>query len=218
MSPRACSSWEAAGSVFHLISECIIHILLKTHLSYDSVIAICAPTNHVSTNAEESMSFDNFYDLQDTLSSVPSRDMVIILGDFDAHISSKFVLHSSVIGPHDLGECNENGKKLLDFCMSNQLLITDTWFQHKPLNHVTWYCNGYHSKLDHMMNFVLVNSWFHSSVLDTQMFCSIYYVSDHEMVISTIRLNIRPNTIKVGFFSVRLPICLLTYRYSLGPL
>ena len=55
LSPHTCSSWEAAGSVFHPISERIIHIHLKTHLSYTSVITIYAPTNSVSTNAEASV-------------------------------------------------------------------------------------------------------------------------------------------------------------------
>ena len=128
LSPRACSSWDAAGIIFHPISERII-ICLKTHLSlsYASVFAIHAPTNPVSTNVEASVQSDNFYDLlQDTLSSVPPRDMVIILGDFNAHVGSNFVLHSSVIGRHGLGEYNKNGTTLLDFCVSNQLLITNT--------------------------------------------------------------------------------------------
>ena len=77
---------------------------------------IYAPTNPVSTSAEASVQSDKFYNLlQDTLSSVPSRDMVIILGDFDASIGYDFVLHSSVISPHGLGECNENGMRPLDF-------------------------------------------------------------------------------------------------------
>ena len=62
-SPYACSSWEAAGSVFHPISERIIPICLKTYLPYASVISIYAPTNYVSTNAEASVQSDNFYDL-----------------------------------------------------------------------------------------------------------------------------------------------------------
>ena len=130
LSLRACSSREAAGSVFHPSFERIIRIHLNAHLSYASVIIIYAPTNPVSTNTEASMQSDNFYDLlQDTMFSVPPRDMVIILGDFNACIGYDFVSPSSMIGPHGLGECNENGMRLLNFCVSNQLLITNTWFQ-----------------------------------------------------------------------------------------
>ena len=117
--------------------------------------------------------------------------MVIILGDFNAHVGSDFVLHGSVIGPHGLGECNENGTRLLDLCVSNQFLITNTWFQHKPLHQATWYHNGDRSRPGHMMNFVLVNSCFRSSVLNTLVFRFTYYVSDHEMVVSTMRFKIK---------------------------
>ena len=126
LSSHACSSLEAASSVFHPISECIICISLKIHLSYASVIAIYAPTNPVSYGAEASVQSDNIYDLlQDTLSSFPPRDMVILLGEYNARVGSNFVSHSSVIGLHGLGECNANGTRLLDFCMSNQLLFTN---------------------------------------------------------------------------------------------
>ena len=41
------------------------------------------------------------------------------------------------------------------------------------------------------MDFVLVNSQFRFSVLDTRVFHSTYHVSDHEMVVSTMRIKIR---------------------------
>ena len=140
-------------------------------------------------NAEASVQFDPFYYvLQYILSSVPHRDIVIILGDFNARVGSNFVSRSSVIGPQGLGECNEDRMRLLDLCVSNKLLITNTWFQHKPLHQATWYCNGDHSRPGHMMDSVIVNSRFHSSVLDTR---STYHVSDHEMVVTTMRFVIK---------------------------
>ena len=181
----------AAGSAFYPISECIILIHLNTHRSNASVIAIYAPTNPVSTNAEASVLFDHFYDLlQDTLSSVSPRDMVIILGDFNASFGSDFMSHSSVVSFHGLDECNENGMRFLNFCVSNQLPITSTWFQHKPLHQVTWYCNGDCSRPGHMMDFVLVNSWFCSSVIHTRVFCFTYNAFDHKMVVFTMTFKI----------------------------
>ena len=70
----------------------------------------------------------------------------MILGDSNACVGSDIMLHSSVIGPHGLGECNERGTRLLDFCVSNQLLITNIWFQHKPLHQVT--CTAMVTALD----------------------------------------------------------------------
>ena len=50
------------------------------------------------------------------------------------------------MGPHSIGECNENGKQLLDFCTSNNMLASNTWFQHKLLHRATWFQNSDHSQ------------------------------------------------------------------------
>ena len=135
MSPRAYASSEGAGSVFVPISELIIHIRIKIHIGFASIIAVYAPTNPVASTREAIEASDSFYSqLQSVLSSVPPRDMVVILGDFNARVGSDFSVRKAVIGPHGLGERNENGLRLLDFCMSNQLLITNTQFQHKAIH------------------------------------------------------------------------------------
>ena len=154
LSPAALSSWEATGSVFNPICERIIHIHPKTHMSFNSIIAIYAPTNPVSSTSEASAPSNAFYDqLQATLSSVPSKDMIVIMGDFNARGGSDFNTWKSVIGPHGIGEVNENGISLLDFCASNHLLITNTWFQ---LSHqATWYHNGDRSRPGHKIDLVL---------------------------------------------------------------
>ena len=192
LSSAAFSSWEAAGSVFNPISERIIHIRLKTHMSFASIIAIYAPTNPVSSTSDANEPSNAFYDqLQATLSSIPPKDMVIILGDFNARVGSNFNTWKSVIGPHGIGEVNSNGVRLLDFCASNHLLITNTWFQHKLSHRATWYHNGDRSRPGHMIDFVLVNSRFRSSVLDTRVYRSVYHESDHELVVSSLRLKIK---------------------------
>ena len=144
------SSWEAAGSVFSPISERILSIRIKTHLSYATIIAVYAPTNPTNPTSEACVPSDSFYDnLQATLSSAPQKDMIIIMGDFNARVGSDSNQWKAVIGPHGLGVSNENGKRLLDFCSANQLIVTNTWFQHKPLHQATWYRNGDCSRPGH---------------------------------------------------------------------
>ena len=135
LSPRAKTAWEAAGSEFQPVSERILKIRLKCHLSYMSIISVYAPTNPTDSTSESAQPSEIFYDqLQSTLSSVPPSDLLVIMGDFNARVGSDYSNWRSVLGPHGIGECNENGKRLLDFCTSNQLLVTNTWFQHKLLH------------------------------------------------------------------------------------
>lgn len=141
LSPRAHSSWEAAGSVFSPVSESILSIRLKTHLAFATIIAVYAPTNPTNSTSEASAPSDTFYDnLQATLSSVPQKDMIIVMGDFNARLG--YHQWKSVIGPHGLGVPNGNGRRLLDFCAVNHLIVTNTWFQHKSLHQATWYRHG----------------------------------------------------------------------------
>ena len=135
---------------------------------------------------------DAFYDsLHPTLSSAPSCDMTIVLGDFSARIGSRCSHWSSVIGPYGPSELNENGEQLLDFCAGHDLIVSNTWFQHKPIHQLTWYRNGDRSNAGHLIDLVLVKRKFRSSLLDTRVFWCTHHQSDHELVISTIRFKIK---------------------------
>ena len=71
------------------------------------------------------------------------------------------------------------------------VIATNTWFQHKPIHQYTWYRNGNRSHPDHMLDYVLFNRRFRSSVLDTRVYRSVYLESDHEMVVSTLCFKIK---------------------------
>ena len=181
-----------AGSVFQAVSECIFRIRVKTHYSFATIIAVYAPTNLVNATAEARASSDVFYDqLQATLAAVPSRDLLIVLGDFNACTGANAVQWRSVIGLHGPKECNKNGERLLDFCACNNLVITNTWFQHKPIHQLTWYRNGDRTNHGHLLDYVLVNHSFRSSVLDTRIYRATYLESDHELVISMLCFKIK---------------------------
>ena len=97
----------------------------------------------------------------------------------------------AVLGPHGVGRVNENGQRLLDFCATNKLLITNSWFQHKLKHQYTWYRNGDRSNPGHIIDYVLVSARFRSSVLDTRVYREVQHHSDHELVVSTFRLKIK---------------------------
>ena len=89
LSLHARSSWEAAGSVFKPINERIMYIRLKSHLSYTTVIAVYAPTNPVSSTSEANQPSEIFYhELHSVLTTIPAKDMVVILGDFNARVGT----------------------------------------------------------------------------------------------------------------------------------
>ena len=83
------------------------------------------------------MSNEFYKQLQSTLAVVPTRDMVIIMGDFNARVGSDNEMWRSVIGSHSPDQRNENGERLLDFCACNDLVVTNTCFPHKTIHKCT---------------------------------------------------------------------------------
>jgi hypothetical protein len=70
---------------------------------------------------------------------VPKGDMLLIVGDFNARVGKQDNQGpGNVIGVHTVDDTNENGKRLIDFCNQNNLIVTNTFFQYKPIHQTSW--------------------------------------------------------------------------------
>ena len=88
-----------------------------------TVIQVYAPTS----NAEEA-EVEQFYDkLQDLLELTSPKDVLFIIGDWNAKVGSQE--KPGVSGKFDLGVQNERGQRLTEFCQENALVIANTLFQ-----------------------------------------------------------------------------------------
>ena len=87
------------------------------------VIQVYTPTS----NPEEA-EVERFYeDLQDLLELTPKKDILFIIGDWNAKVGSQEI--SGETGKFGLGVQNEAGQKLIEFCQENALVIANTLFQ-----------------------------------------------------------------------------------------
>jgi len=94
-----------------------------------TVIQVCAPTS----NAEEAEVKWFCEDLQDLLELTPKKDVLFIIGDWNAKVGSQET--PGVTGKFGLGVQNEAGQRLIEFCQENTLVIANTLFQqHKTLH------------------------------------------------------------------------------------
>ena len=88
-----------------------------------TVIQVYAPTS----NAEET-EVEWFYEvLQDLLELTPKKDLLFIIGDWNAKVGSQET--PGVTGKFGLGIWNEVGQRLIKFCQENALVIANTLFQ-----------------------------------------------------------------------------------------
>jgi len=188
LSKRASFAWEAANSVFVPVSDRILRIRLKSHTGFMSIIAVYAPTNEPGNEADT----EAFYhSLQSVVSQVPPQDMMLLVGDFNARVGNDTEAWNGTLGRFGPEEQNANGLKLLDFCTLNGLALTNTFFQHRPCHQYTWFHPAQSSYQGHLLDYVIVNRKFRSSILDTRVYRKTHLQSDHRLVVSKIRLKLK---------------------------
>ena len=94
------------------------------------VIQVYAPTS----NAEEAERF--YEDLQDLLELTAKKDVLFIIGDWNAKVGSQET--PGVTGKFGLGVQDEAGQRLTEFCQENALVIANTLFQQHKRRLYTW--------------------------------------------------------------------------------
>ena len=97
-----------------------------------TVIQVYAPTS----NAEEAEVEQFYEDLQDLLELTPKKDVLLIIGDWNAEVESQET--PGVTGKFGLGVQNEAGQRLIEFCQENTLVIENTLFQQHKRRLYTW--------------------------------------------------------------------------------
>ena len=96
------------------------------------VMQAYAPTS----NAEEA-EVERFYeDLQDLLELTPKKDVLFIMGDWNAKVGSQET--PGVTGKFGLGIQNEAEQRLIELCQENALVIANTVFQQHKRRLNTW--------------------------------------------------------------------------------
>ena len=97
-----------------------------------TVIQVYAPTS----NAEEAEVEWIYEDLQDLLELTAKKDVLFIIGDWNAKVESQET--PGVTGKFGLGVQNEAGQRLTEFCQENALVIANTLFQQQRRRFYTW--------------------------------------------------------------------------------
>ena len=96
------------------------------------VIQVYAPTS----NAEVAEVEQFYEDLQELLELTPKKDVLFIIGDWNAKVGSQET--RGVTGKFGLGVQNEAGQRLIEFCQENALVIANTLFQQQKRRFYTW--------------------------------------------------------------------------------
>ena len=111
---------------------------MQVHLNSNfcklTILQCYAPTNE----AEEEVKEDWYEQLQMAVSKVPQHDILLLTGDMNAKVGTDNSNNERAMGRHGCGERNNNGERLVHFCMNNNLVIGGTIFSHKNIHKLAW--------------------------------------------------------------------------------
>ena len=77
----------------------------------------------LKSNAEEAEVEQFYEDLQNLLELTPQKDVLFIIGDWNANVGSQMM--PGVTCKFGLGVQNEAGQRLIEFCQENALVIAN---------------------------------------------------------------------------------------------
>ena len=144
----------------NLKNDRMISIRLQGKPVNITVIQAYAPTS----NAEETEVERLLEDLQDLLELLPKKDVLFIIGDWNAKVGSRET--PGVTGKFGLGMRNEAGQRLIDFCQNNALVIANTLFQQNKRRLYTWTSpDGQHRN---QIEYILCSQRWRSSIQSTK--------------------------------------------------
>ena len=142
------------------------------------VIQVYAPTS----NAAEAEVEQVYEDLQDLLELTPKKDVLFIIGDWNAKVGGQET--PGITGKFGLGVQNEAGQRLIEFCQENTLVIANTLFQPHKRRLYTWISpDGQHQN---QIDYILCSQRWRSSIQQQK--------QDRELTVARIMNSLLPNS------------------------
>ena len=138
---------------------------------------------YASTTNSEEAEVEQFYeDLQDLLELTPPKDVLFIIGDWNAKVGSQET--PGVTGKFNLGMWNEARQRLTKFCQESALVIENTLFQQHKRRLYTW--TSPDDQHRNQIDYILCSQRWRSSIQSANIRPGVDYGSDHGILICKI--------------------------------
>ena len=120
------------------ISERLLKISIREGNKINHYIQVYAPCNDSYSDEDK----DSFFEkLSDTINNIKEQDDLYVLGDFNGRVGVRRTPWTKHLGPHSDHRTpyNYNGNHVLELCAEHDLIITNTFYQHRETQIYTWY-------------------------------------------------------------------------------
>ena len=176
--------WKQTIMEWNPVNERILYVRFNSKQVRLSVIVAYAPTE-VDDNEEKELFYEQ---LESVIKRCKQQDLRIVMGDMNAKVGSDNEGLEVIMGKHGCGVINENGQRLIEFCINNEMLIGGTLFPHKEIHKKTW--TSPDGKTRNQIDHIMINRKWRSSLYDVKVRRGADVGSDHFLVMGKLKLKL----------------------------
>ena len=172
-----------------------INLRKKSPKNLISIINIYAPTTERVKN--DMSELDSMYtQLNNVINELKNTTLLFLAGDWNAKVGKSMNSSNTCLGRYSRGRRNNNGQLLIDFCIINDLFITNSAFQH-PARHITTWENkrsdpNNQNKMIYIYNqidYIMCNMNKKNILIDARSYKGSETSSDHRIVICKMMID-----------------------------
>src|SRR6478609_7005701 len=143
---------------------------------------------YLPTTDYEDEEVEKLYDqLEEILGKQKGTDNLIVMGDFNAVVGKG--KEDSVVEKFGLGNRNDRGERLIEFCKSQNLVITNTCFDQEKRRRYTWKSPG--DLRRYQIDYILVRQRYRNNVKSSWTYPGADVDSDHNLVAMRLKLKLK---------------------------
>ncbi|GFO29452.1 craniofacial development protein 2-like protein [Plakobranchus ocellatus] len=151
---------------------------------------------HSEKAFNEDVEIEKFYEeIEKAKGYLKSQGIILVMRDFNAKVGDKRV--GDVVEPSGIGNVNERGSRLTEWCQVNDFTISNTWYQNHPRRQWTWKSPGDRSR--NKIDYILIQKRFRNAIKTSKSLPGAACDSDHipvRLVIDTVNnLNHQNNQV-----------------------
>lgn len=118
-------------------------------------------------------------EMNDLMAGISEKEMVVVGGDLNGHVGKESTGYEEVHGGNGYGERNKDGERILDFGITWDMRIYNTWFKKKTCHLITYESGGVKSTVD----YIIAKRKSHKCFKNVRVFCNEECVKQHKLLV-----------------------------------
>ncbi|XP_068085627.1 craniofacial development protein 2-like, partial [Anabrus simplex] len=155
-------------------SERIIAFKIDTKPIPTTIVQVYTPTSSADDEEIERI----YEEIEDLIQYVKGDENLIVMGDWNTVVGQG--REDNTVGEFGLGQRNERGSRLVEFCTDHNLVLANIWFKHHKRRLYTW------TRRDtgrFQIDFIMIRQRFRNQMLNCKTFPGTDVDSNHNLLV-----------------------------------